>query len=77
MTTVPEEQFLVGRYMIVALDDLVLELEERVDLAMKQTKVVVVHVLEGLSQCRELRDLFVKVLLVYEGVEKAGCIRFA
>ncbi len=77
MITVPEEQFLVGRYVIVALDDLVLELEEGVDLAMEQTKVVIVNVLEGLSQCRELRDLFIKVLLVHEGVEKAGCVRFA
>lgn len=63
--------------MIVALDDLVLELEEGVDLAMEQTKVVIVYVLEGFSQCRELWDLLVKVLLVNEGVEKTGCVRFA
>ncbi len=63
--------------MIVALDDLILEFEEGVDLAMEQTKVVIVNVLEGLSQCRELWDLLVKVLLIYKGVEKTGCVRFA
>lgn len=62
--------------MIVALDNLILELEERVDLAVKQTKIMVVHVIQGISQGRELGDLLIQVLLVHERVEKTGCIRF-
>lgn len=63
--------------MIVALDNLILELQKGVDLAMKQTKVMIVHIFQSRPQGRELGNLFIQVLLVHERVEKAGCVGFA